>query len=215
MNERKVSRRDFLRLSGAGLAGVVLLSSAGEVLAQEGGPDPSLLAEIEAASERFRVPSEMLLGMGYVNTRWEMPPPETNEYEEDDLHGWGSYGIMALVQNPTSDTLGEAARLTGIPEEKLKTDRASNIMGGAALLAESQGKKPPRLGDWLGAVNGRGGNGKEYKAVAGVGAGEIYVEQVRDALVEGAGANTKRGERVVLRAQDLAARVNDRGEVVR
>jgi hypothetical protein len=35
-------------------------------------------------------------------------------------------------------------------------------------------------------VDGRGGNGKEYRAVAGVGAGELYAEQVRAALKEGA-----------------------------
>jgi hypothetical protein len=47
------------------------------------------------------------MAMGYVNTRWEMPQPEANAYERGDPHGWGSYGIMALVQNPYSDTLGE------------------------------------------------------------------------------------------------------------
>jgi hypothetical protein len=30
------------------------------------------------------------------------------------------------VQNPYSDTLGEASRLTGIPQEVLKTNRAAN-----------------------------------------------------------------------------------------
>ncbi len=216
MERREIGRGEFLRLAGAGLAGASLLASAGagEVLAQ-GKPEPSLVAEIQEAADRFAVPAEVLLGMAWVNTRYEHPAPDANEYEPGDLHGWGSYGIMALVQNPSSDTLGEAARLTGIPEEKLKTDRAANIMGGAALLAESQGKKPPRLKDWLGAVDGRGGNGREYKTIAGVGAGELYVEQVKDALLKGAEARTRRGERVVLRAQDLAARVDDRGEVVR
>jgi hypothetical protein len=47
---------------------------------------------------------------------------------------------MALVRNPSADTLGEASRLTGISTEKLKTDRRSNIFGGAALLARSRGE---------------------------------------------------------------------------
>jgi hypothetical protein len=64
-------------------------------------------------------------------------------------------------------------------------------------------------------VDGRGGNGKEYRAVAGVGAGELYAEQVRAALKEGASETTKKGESVRLRAQDLAARVTNRGKVVR
>lgn len=217
MQRREVDRRGFLKLSGTGLAGVALLATvgAGDVLARE-ETDPSLVAEIEEAAERFELPAEVLLGMAWVNTRYEHPPPETGEYEEGDLHGRGSYGIMQLVQNPSSNTLGEASKLTGIPEEDLKTDRRSNVLGGAALLAASQGeKKPARLGDWLGAMDGRGGNGKEYRAVAGVGAGELYAEQVRAALKEGASERTKNGERVTLRAQDLAARVTNRGEVTR
>ena len=209
----RMGRRKFLRLGGVGLAGAVLLgTTGGRVLAQSGS---SLEAEFEAASREFGVPAELLLAMGYVNTRWEMPPPEASEYEPGDPHGRGAYGIMQLVRNPSTDTLGEAARLTGIPEERLKTDRAANIRGGAALLAESQGRKPARLGDWLGAVGGGGGNGKEYRAVAGVGAGGLYADQVREALRKGASETTKKGERVTLPAQDLRARATDRGEVIR
>ena len=117
---RAFDRRDFLKLSGAGLLGVVLLGSSGlgKVFAQAGpSPEPSLVAEFEQAAEEYGVPVELLMAMGYVNTRWEMPPPEASAYRWGDLHGLGSYGIMALVQNPYSDTLGEASRLTGIPQE--------------------------------------------------------------------------------------------------
>jgi hypothetical protein len=210
---RGMNRRDFLRLSSVGLAGTVLLATAGvgDAPAQQRG---SLLeAEFEEAAKQYGVPKDLLLAMGYVNTLWEMPPPEANVYEPGDLHGWGSYGIMALVQNPSSDTLGEASRLTGIPEETLKTDRRSNILGGAALLAESQGSKPVRLGDWLGAVNGRGGNGKVYVAVAGVGGGELYAEQTFDVLTSGASALIGSGELISLPARSLAARVTALGEV--
>ena len=208
----QMGRREFLRLGGVGLAGVVLLGTAGgRAVAQSGS---SLEAEFEAAAREFGVPVELLLAMGYVNTRWEMPPPEANEYEPGDLHGWGAYGIMQLVRNPSADTLGEAARLTGIPEERLKTDRAANIRGGAAVLAESQGKKPDRLGDWLGAANGRGGNGKEYRAVAGVGAGELFAESVAHALEKGASGKTKAGEEVSLRARSLGAAVTAEGRVL-
>ena len=96
------------------------------------------MQEFKDAAKEFGVPLGVLIAMGYVNTRWEMPPPEASEYEEDSLHGWGGYGIMALVKNPSTDTLDEASQLTGIPGEELKTDRRSNIRGGAALLAESQ-----------------------------------------------------------------------------
>jgi hypothetical protein len=206
-----MSRRDFLRLSGIGLAGAFLLATAGvgDALAQQSAS--VLEAEFEEAATEYGVPKELLLAMGYVNTRWEMPPPGSNEYEPGNPHGWGSYGIMALIQNPSSDTLGEASRLTGIPEETLKTDRRSNIRGGAALLAESQGAKPTRLGDWFGAVDGRGGNGRVLEATAGVGGGELYAQQTSEVLTSGASASIASGESIHLPPQSLAARVTARG----
>ncbi len=213
VESRGMDRRDFLRLSSLGLAGAVLLATAGVGDAPAQQPGSVLEAEFEEAAREYGVPKELLLAMGYVNTLWEMPPPEANVYEPGDLHGWGSYGIMALVQNPSSDTLGEASRLTGIPEQTLKTDRRSNILGGAALLAESQGAKPTYLGDWFGAVDGRGGNGKVYEAVAGVGGGELYAEQTFDVLTSGASAWTANGEMISLPARSLAAPVKVMGKV--
>ena len=197
---RRVGRRDFLKISGAGVASAALLGAVGpsKVLAAE--PEDSLKEEFRAAAKKYKVPMGLLMALAYVNTRWEMPPPEANEYEKGDLHGWGSYGIMALVQNPSADTLGEASRLTGIPEEELKTDRKANIMGGAALLAKSQGNKPSDVKSWLGAVDGRGGRGPKIKAVAGIGAGDTYAEQVLQTLRKGASGKLHSGERVLLPA---------------
>lgn len=141
-----VGRREFLKLGGIGLAGLTLaggsLVGASEANAQESPAAESagpLRREFEAAAGEYGVPVETLLAMGYVNTRWEMPDSGVNAYEEGEAPGRGTYGIMALVQNPSTDTLGEAASLSGIPEEQLKTNRASNIRGGAALLAEASG----------------------------------------------------------------------------
>jgi hypothetical protein len=210
-----MGRREFLKLSMAGVAGAALVGVMGSGKALARAPADSVLTRefVEAARE-YRVPVELLMAMGYVNTRWEMPPPQANEYEEGDLHGWGSYGIMALVKNPIADTLGEASRLTGIPEEKLKTDRAANIRGGAALLASSQGTRPSKLGDYSGAIAGKGGRGKEYSAVSGVGAGRLYADQVLQTLKQGARKTTRGGERISLPPQTLAARLGERGEVL-
>jgi len=211
-----MDRRRFLKVGIAGLAGASVLSSVnvGTVLSR---PAPRLDAEFEEAAREIRVPKRLLLAMGYVNTRWEMPPPDANVYEKGDLHGWGAYGIMQLVQNPWTNTLGEASRLTGISEEELKTDRRSNILGGAALLAESQGRrsKPPTIGEWFGAVDGRGGRGKEYRAVAGVGGGELYAEQVFDRLAIGARETNRAGELLTLLPTPRSARLADGWEVVR
>ncbi len=196
-----VTRRDFLRLSGVGLAGVALLGVTGEILAQP-APSRSLRAQFEEAAGKYDVPVEVLLAIGYVNTRWEMPPPEASAYEPGNPHGRGAYGIMQLVQNDTADTLGEASRLTGISEEELKTDRRSNILGGAALLAESQGEKPDRLGDYFGAVDGKGGRGKRYEAVAGIGAGRLFANQVFDTLRKGPSVTIGDGEQIDLPSQE-------------
>jgi hypothetical protein len=84
----EMERREFLRIGGAGLAGALLLvttaSSGRRVLAQTLS---SLAAEFEAAAREYGVPRELLLAMGYVNTRWEMPPPRVGAYREGDIHG--------------------------------------------------------------------------------------------------------------------------------
>ena len=213
---RAIDRRGFLKLSGIGLLGVALFGSveAGMVFAQSEPPARSrppvgwaLAAEFREAAEEYGVPMELLMAMGYVNTRWEMPSPVVNVYEEGDLHGWGSYGIMALVQNPYSNTLGEASRLTGIPEEALKNNRAANIRGGAALLASSAGGyMPEELSGYFGAVAGSGqAYGNYYATVAGIGSGGLYAEQVFDVLQTGAYGTTLSGETLFLPAQGLAS----------
>jgi hypothetical protein len=180
-----MDRRDFLKLGGAGLA--VLLGTGSRVLAQEA----SLMAEFESSATEFGVPRELLLAMGYVNTMWEMPPPEVSAYREGDIHGRGTYGIMQLVRNPWEDTLGEAARLTGLSEEQLKNDRAANIRGGAAVLAGIQGQdKPSDLDGW-------------QEAVAEYGGIDLYATEVYETLQSGASATTSTGESVELAPQDV------------
>jgi hypothetical protein len=208
---RAYDRREFLKLVGSGLLGATLLGSVGaaKTFAQvaQAGPSPgaSLTAEFEEAAQAYGIPMELLMAMGYVNTRWEMPPPGANQYERAYPHGWGSYGIMALVQNPYADTLGEASQLTGIPEGMLKTDRAANIMGGAALLANcAGGSVSGDPSDFYGAVAGRGlAAGQNYSAVSGVGAGELYAEQVFGALRAGASKTIFSGETVSLPGRGL------------
>lgn len=197
-----ISRGDFIKLSAAGIAGASLLGvmGSGGVMAQG---DSTLSSEFEAAAGEYSVPAELLAAMGWVNTRWEMPPPGASEYEDGDLHGIGLYGIMALVQNPSSDTLGEAAEITGLSEEDLKTDRAANIRGGAALLAKSRQSLPASegLSRALQAVEGSPA-APAIDAVAGVGGGELYQEQVLEALRNGVSGETGSGERLEIPAQE-------------
>jgi hypothetical protein len=192
-----MDRREFLRLGGAGLAGAVLLGTAGaqdsRVFAQAAS---SLEAEFESAAREYGVPRELLMAMGYVNTMWEMPPPEVGAYREGDIHGRGGYGIMQLMKNPTQDSLGRAAQLTRLSEETLKNYRAANIRGGAALLAEIQGpEKPAGLDGW-------------QEAVAEYGGIDLYAVEVYETLQDGTSETISTGERVELAPQEVEVPVS-------
>ena len=184
-----MKRRDFLRLGGAGLAGAALLGTAGgRVLGQAAS---SLIDEFDSAAAEYGVPRGLLMAMGYVNTLWEMPPPEASDYEEAYIHGRGAYGIMQLLRNPSRDTLGRAASLTGLSVEELKTDRVANVRGGAAVLADIQGaNRPAGLDGW-------------QEAVAGYGDTELYAVEVYETLKSGASATISTGESLRLPPQDV------------
>jgi hypothetical protein len=184
-----MNRRDFLRLGGAGLAGATLLGTAGgRVLAQT---ESSLEAEFEAAARKYKVPVELLLAMGYYNTLWEMPPPSASAYRKGEPEGRGDYGIMQLTQNPSRNTLSEAARLTGLSKARLKNDRSANIEGGAAFLSDLVGKtKPKRLDGWQEALN-------QYADT------DLYASQVYGVLKGGASLTISTGERLKLSPQDV------------
>jgi hypothetical protein len=184
-----MNRRDFLRLGGAGLAGATLLGTAGgRVLAQT---ESSLEAEFEAAARKYKVPVELLLAMGYYNTLWEMPPPSASAYRKGEPEGRGDYGIMQLTQNPSRNTLSEAARLTGLSKARLKNDRSANIEGGAAFLSDLVGKtKPKRLDGWQEALN-------QYADT------NLYASQVYGVLKGGASLTISTGERLKLSPQDV------------
>jgi N-acetylmuramoyl-L-alanine amidase len=184
-----MNRRDFLRLGGAGLAGATLLGTVGgRVLAQT---NSSLKAEFETAARKYKVPVELLLAMGYYNTLWEMPPPSSSAYRKGDPQGRGDYGIMQLTQNPSRNTLGQAAKLTGLSKARLKNDRSANIEGGAALLSDLVGKtKPKRLDGWQEALT-------QYADT------ELYASQVYRVLRSGASLTISTGERVKLSPQDV------------
>lgn len=197
-----MSRRYFLRLSGVGAVAAVLgVVGSEKLFAQVDPAYSSLVEEFEEAADEYDVPVSLLLAMGYVNTRWEMPPPEASAYKPGDPQGRGAYGIMQLVRNDDEDTLGEASRLTGIPEEELKRDRGSNILGGAALLREAQGERPIRLGDYFGAVSGKGRR-RLFKAVSGIGSGDLYAEQVFDVLRRGTYEKILDGEEIELPSKE-------------
>lgn len=186
-----MDRRRFLKLAGAGAAGATLLGSA--AAPAFGQVQEPIGRAFEAAGAKYGVPPEILKAMGYVHTRWAMPPADAGVFEPGDIHGQGLYGVMALGRNPWSDTLGKASGLTGLSEERLKADRAANIRGAAAVLSEIAGpNKPESLEGW-------------QEAVAEYGAGDLYAAEVYHWLGEGAEAALPSGERIELSPRGVDA----------
>ncbi|WP_273847042.1 N-acetylmuramoyl-L-alanine amidase [Rubrobacter calidifluminis] len=151
---------------------------------QQGAAARTISGEVSAASHRYGVPARLLLAMGYVNTRWETPPP--SPYRKGDPEARGTFGVMQLADNPYQHTLGLASGITGISQKRLEQNRAANVMGAAAVLAHYAGKPGPQnINGWRGAVARYGG-------------GEAYAEQVYQTLRQGASTRTSSGERVVV-----------------
>jgi N-acetylmuramoyl-L-alanine amidase len=95
-------------------------------------------------------------------------------------------------------TLPKAAELTGLPAEKLRTDPAANVAGGAALLAAAQKELGEPLSadpaDWYGAVARFSGADDTATAAA-------YANDVYDVLRTGEERTTDDGQLVALAAQ--------------
>ncbi|MDQ0989062.1 N-acetylmuramoyl-L-alanine amidase [Streptomyces sp. V3I7] len=100
-------------------------------------------------------------------------------------------------------TLPKAAELTGIPAEELRGDAASNVAGGAALLAATQRELGEPLSadpaEWYGAVASFSGADDTATAAA-------YANDVYDVLRSGEERTTDQEQHVTLAARpDVAA----------
>ncbi|WP_265444959.1 N-acetylmuramoyl-L-alanine amidase [Flexivirga meconopsidis] len=133
---RPLSRRNFLV---AALA-VPLTAAAAPALAVD---EQDLFT---TAAAKYGVPPAVLAAVSYGQTRWEdhAGRPSTSL----------GYGPMHLIDGTKAqslrdnargdsapsvvDTLAQAATLTGIDTQHLRTDPASNIAGGAAVLSAAQ-----------------------------------------------------------------------------
>lgn len=108
--------------------------------------DPAVIkGMMEKAAKEFKVPAEILMAIGQVETNWTQIGPSIDR-------GWG---VMHLVSNHYSDTLGEAAKLINSDPETLKNDINANIRGMAALLASKATpamKSSKNIADWFPAV---------------------------------------------------------------
>ncbi len=99
-------------------------------------------------------------------------------------------------------TLTKAADLTGIPAERLRSDAAANVAGGAALLAAAQKRLGEPLSadpaDWYGAVAEFSGADDRATAAA-------YANDVFSVIRSGERRTTDAGQQVVLDARPRLA----------
>lgn len=156
------SKRALAAVAAAALttSGLVLINNAPAT-----ADEPADRAEaFEAAADEYSVPSEVLLGVSYMQSRWNdhdgavsvsggygpmhLTDPEAAADSAHEHHGsvdprGDSRRPMSQlpeegspVDGEQSATLAKAAKLTGEDEKSLREDPAANIRGGAALLAD-------------------------------------------------------------------------------
>lgn len=90
------------------------------------GTPPTLRSAFESAASEFDVPVEILVTLGYEESRW------THRDGRPSVDF--SYGVMGLRDNGYAATLLEAAELIDESPEELKRSPVTNIRGAAALL---------------------------------------------------------------------------------
>ncbi|MBV2352788.1 N-acetylmuramoyl-L-alanine amidase [Streptomyces sp. J2-1] len=222
-----MKKRVTPRVPGAlrGHRGIICVTASAALLApllidatgDGGGPtDLPLQDEYAAAADEYHVPRSILLGVSYLQSRWDSHQGSPSVV--------GGYGPMHLVDGGTPKTAPErpggnapvavtagqpaptaglpadlhrAASLTGLPVERLRTDNAANLRGGAALLAATQRQLGKPLSanpqDWWDAVARFPGSGDRASATA-------YANDVFELIHRGVRRTTDAGQRVTLAA---------------
>jgi N-acetyl-anhydromuramyl-L-alanine amidase AmpD len=113
----------------------------------------ALEAAFADAAREYQVPVSVLKAIAWIETRIS-PAPGLES-------GSGGKGLMQLARRGDWDTLGEAARLTGVTEGRLAVDPKASITGAAAVLRKLFDQQrlgdtsldPHEPGDWFGAVS--------------------------------------------------------------
>ncbi|MCX4767459.1 N-acetylmuramoyl-L-alanine amidase [Streptomyces sp. NBC_01275] len=222
--------RQLHRAAGAVASAALLFPLLGAAPAHAADPPASRLQRaFAAAAAEFHVPQSVLLGVSYLQSRWDThgaAPSVTggfgpmhltdarsalasaahhSEGTEDARGDSARAPLHPEVKVPQDaevparlKTLPRAAELTGLHPEMLRTDPASNVAGGAALLAAAQQDLGEPLSadpaQWYGAVARFSGADDTATAAA-------YADDVFDVLRTGERRTTDAGQLVTLAAQ--------------
>lgn len=97
-------------------------------------PEQNLVPVFESAAREFNVPSAILEGIAFVETRWEHIRPETQHESHHNMPP--AFGVMGLRDDEWfGHSLADAARLINADPERLSEDAVTNVRGAAAFLA--------------------------------------------------------------------------------
>ncbi|EOD63434.1 N-acetylmuramoyl-L-alanine amidase [Amycolatopsis vancoresmycina] len=172
--------------------------------------------DFTAAASEFGVPENILLGVSYLESRWDAnagTPSTSAGYGPMHLTDLRAAGVATShhdegTEDPRGDdarparlpqagpaapppalqTVDEAAQLLHTDAETLRTDPAQNIRGGAALLA-----KYHTDGDWYHAV-------ARYSGSADQAAAQTFADEVFETVKAGTARTTDDGQQVTLAA---------------
>jgi hypothetical protein len=173
--------------------------------------------DFSVASHDYGVPSSVLLGVSYLESRWD-----TNQWAPSTSGGYGPMHLTAPAvaagesgdargdtsrpavvpasrSASSSGTLAVAAALTGSSPAALRSDATANIRAGAALLASYQRAAGGPAGadsdpaDWYGAV-------ARYSAADTDDAAAAFADEVYATIRAGAERTTDDGFHVSLPA---------------
>ena len=198
------------------VAAILILATSGPTSA---APQASLQSAFESAAREFRVPTNVLLAVSYVVSRWE---PSTTTI---------AAGPMQLLDQPTaadSDAKGADRKPTsrpasagprsvaagaaalGVSPDQPRTSATQNIRAGAALLAsyarDTVGGTPADAAKWYGAV-------AEYSASDEASVALGFADDVYAVMNQGATGTTSTGETVTLAATAVSPDMNTAGSL--
>ncbi|MFC4012595.1 N-acetylmuramoyl-L-alanine amidase [Nonomuraea purpurea] len=179
-------------------------------------------ADFAAAAREYGVPLSVLLGVAYLESRWDangglpstaggygpmhlvdVAPAEAltigdaiGDARGDDSRPMAATlttsvpsAAMRLTQPQT--TLPEAARLTGLPADRLRNDPTANIRAGAALLASYQERPSADPADWYESI-------ARYSGAQDQSAAHAFADEVFSVIREGVTRRTDDGHVVQL-----------------
>lgn len=217
MHKRKSKRWRAAAVAGGAVGAGALAFLPFMAQAQTESPRPAgAQADFAAAADKYGVPLAVLLGVTHEESGWQshagysnkggyglanLTDVTTDMLVNGEAGAGGRSDLASMVDHPELHTLRRAAELTGLPADRLKKDRRSNLEGAAALLASYQksltGHLSTNPSDWTAAV-------AEYSHISDQKAATSYVDHVFAAITTGAQRRLTDGGTVRLAAQPAA-----------